>query len=309
MGKPAKPATSTSTSSTNSTSSSDPWAEALPYIQGMLKSGQGAYDATSKAPTYTGPNAQQLDAQSSLYNWAKGGADAGAASVFDNAQKTSSGFYLDPKNNPFMASNPNVQGVIDAAINPLRQQLDANVLSIGDAAKLAGAYGGDRQDLLKGQALTGFNREALDASSKINYQAWNDQQNRMQAEQQFERTNQNKASELFQQGNQLAMTPAQIMAALGDQTAGWDLAAKQSAGDAPWAGLDRLASLLGTVSPYGTTTSTGTGTQTGTATAAQPSGLMGGLSGAIGGASAGSAFGPWGAGIGGVIGGLGGLFG
>ena len=309
MGNKSKPAKSTTTSTSNSTSTSDPWAAAKPALEGMLTSASGAYAATPKTPIFTGPNAQQLAAQSSLQGFAQNGADAGAQAVLANAAKTAGGFYLDPANNPFMQSNPNVQGVIDAAINPLRQQLDQNVLSIGDAAKLAGAYGGDRQDLLKGQALTGFNREALDAASKIQYGAWNDQQNRLQQEMQFERTNQNNAAQLFQQGNQLAMAPAQIMAALGDQTAGWDLAAGTAARDAPWTGLDKLATLLGTVSPYGTTTTTGNSTGTTIGTPAKASGLQSGLSGALGGASAGSAFGPWGAGIGAVVGGLGGLFG
>lgn len=302
MGGSSKPATQTTNSS--QTQQTSPWAPANPALQGMITSAQQAYANTPKTPTYTGPNSDQLTAANLLKTLAPG-TGAGAQAVLDNAQKTASGYYLN--NNPFTSQNPNVQSVIDASIIPLRKQLDSNVLSIGDAAKLAGAYGGDRQDLLKATALGQFNDSAMATGANLNYQAWNDQQQRAMQEYNLERQNQMGAAQLFQQGNALRLTPAQLLGAVGDTESQQQLAVNQSALDAPWAGLDRLSQVLGTVAPYSTTTGTGTSTTVGTP--AKGSQFAGATSGALGGASAGAAFGPWGAGIGAVLGGLGGLFG
>lgn len=304
MGGSSKPATSTVNNTTTNTPT--PYAPAQPVIDSMLANAQTAYNATPKTPTYTGLNAQQLQAQGILTGLAPSLGE-GSAAVLDNAKKNASGFYLDPANNPFTSQNPNTDALIAASIDPLRKQLDSNVLSIGDAAKLAGAYGGDRQDLLKGQALTGFNQAALNTTANINYNAWDAQQARAKSEYDIERQNQNNAGTLFQQGNQLAMTPAQIIAALGDQTSAATVAANQSAIDAPWAGLDRLSQITSGVLPLSSTTGTQVGTTT--STGEKASGGASALSGALGGASAGAPFGPWGAGVGAVLGGLGGLFG
>jgi hypothetical protein len=272
----------------------------------MLEAANTAYSATPKTPTYTGLNPQQLQAQAILAGLAPG-MSAGAGAVLDNAQKNASGYYLDPSHDPGAGLNPYTSDMINASIDPLRKQLDSNVLSIGDAAKLAGAYGGDRQDLLKATALTGFNQAALNTTANINYGAWNDQQQRIAQNYAAERANMNNAPAMFEAANKLAMTPAQIISALGDQTSAATVAANQSAIDAPWAGLDRLSQVIGTTAPYASDVQTQVGTQT--STGARPSQATGALSGALGGASAGAAFGPWGAGIGAVIGGLGGLFG
>lgn len=304
----SKPATQKTTTNQTTSNTPSPYAPATGAINDMLAQAQGAYAATPKTPTYTGLNAQQLQAQNILTGLA-GSTGAGAASVADNAQKTASGYYLDPAHISGGGLNPYTSDQIAASINPLRQQLDANVLSIGDAAKLAGAYGGDRQDILKGQALTGFNQAALNTTANINYQAFNDQQQRLAASFQAERARQMDAAGQFSAANQLAMTPAQIIAALGDQTSQAETAANQSKLDAPWAGLDREAQVINsTAQPLQSSTGTQVGTSTTVGTPAQGSTAQGAISGALGGASAGAAFGPWGAGIGAVVGGLGGLF-
>lgn len=321
MGKSAKPATSTinQTQATDQTTTStrDAWAPAQGALTAMVNNAAGAYSATPKTPTYTGLNAQQQTAQGMLTGLAPSTAQ-GAGSVLANAQKTSDGYYLDPKNNSFIdpnSINPNIDALIHSSIQPLRDQLDSDVLSIGDAAKLAGAYGGDRQDLLKATALGKFDQNAMSTSANIRYQGFNDAQNRAMQAYQAERQNQMNASNLFSDANTLAMNPAKIISALGDQSSQATTQANQAAADAPWAGLDRLSQILSGVQGYGSTTGTTNGTVTTngttTATPAQGAtgGVAGGLSGALGGASAGAAFGPWGAGIGAVVGGLGGLFG
>lgn len=304
MGGRSKPQVTQTNQTTTNTPS--PYAPAQPVIDSMLANASKAYDATPKTPTYTGLNAQQLAAQQQLTSLAPG-TGAGADAVRANAEKNASGYYLDPAHNPFAQQNPNIEGMIAASIDPLRKQLDSNVLSIGDAAKLAGAYGGDRQDILKGQALTGFNQAALNTSGQLRYNAWDSSQNRYLQDYMAERQNQNTAGSQFEEANKLALTPAQIMSALGDQTSAADVAAKQAAIDAPWAGLDRVSQITSGVMPLASSTGTQVGTQT--VTGAKPSQGAGAISGALGGASAGAAFGPWGAGIGAVLGGLGGLFG
>lgn len=313
MGKPKAPKTTT-TSNTNQTQTVTPWGPTGDALTGMVEQAQKAYAATPKTAAFTGPNEQQQQAAQFLTDYAPKTA-AGSQSILDLAQKTASGGFINDIPTFNSNDNPNIEALIAASMNPLREQLDANVLSIGDAAKLAGAYGGDRQELSRGTAVRGFNNDAMQMSSGIRYNAHEaSQQRALQAyqtqvqAQQAERDRQQQAAALFTQGNQLGMQPAQILAALGDQTMGWADKANAQAVDAPWAGMDRLATILGQTTPYATTNTVGTGTTTGTQTAGG-GGLQGGISGAIGGASAGSAFGPWGAGIGAVVGGLGGLFG
>jgi hypothetical protein len=299
MGKPKAPK---STQTTNQTQTSTPWAPATGALEDMIKQAQAAYNATPKTPGFTGPNADQSGAVNMVRNYATGGmAGSGADAIRALAQKTATG------GGTWNADiNPYVQGAITAAINPLRDQLDSNVLSIGDAAKLAGAYGGDRGDLLKGVALSRFNRDAMDVGSQISFSATEAERQRAFQSQEAAAQRALSAASLFQDADSLALDPARLLAGIGDQQMTWDQAANAAAVDAPWAGLDRLSTILGGLSPYGTTTTQGTTTTTG-----KPGGggLQGGLSGALGGASAGSAFGPWGAAIGGVVGGLGGLFG
>lgn len=279
MGGSSKPATTTS-KTTN-----DPWAPAQPLLQDMIQRASVAYNATPKTGTYVDPNATQLAAADSM-RAAASGMDAGVPELRNLGVATARGDFLSPDSNPF------IKGAVDAAINPLRDRLDQNVMSIGDAAQAAGAYGGSRQALLKSTALQGFNADALDTSAGIyadNYAR--------------ERQLQQGAPQLLSSANQLALQPGQVLGAVGDQEQQWAMDKLVSAMDAPWAGLDRYQSILNSVSPYGTTSGTTT------STAAQKSKGGSALSGALGGASAGASFGPWGAGIGAIAGGLGGLFG
>lgn len=229
------------------------------------------YDRANQAMNQmpTGPNATQEQAMDWL-RAAAPGLSAGSNELRDLGVRTARGDFLDP------ATNPWIRGAVDAAQRPLREQLDQNILQIGDAAQLAGAYGGDRERLLRGQALGDFNQSALDVANDIYYQNYVNERNLQQ-----------NAPSLLSAANQFALAPGQLLGTLGDQEFSW-------AADMPWTGLDRLAAITQLGQGYGTTT----GTQT---TPRQGGGLFSGL---LGGASAGSAFGPWGAGIGAVLGGL-----
>lgn len=295
MGGKSKPATQTinQTQTVDRTTASTPWGPADMAIQDMVKQAQTAYAATPKVPIFTGPNADQTAAVDYLRTQAAGTA-AGGQELRNLGVATARGDFLSPESNPYLA------GAIAAAVDPYREQLGQNVLSIGDVSSMSGAYGGDRSTLLKAKALTGFNKAAMNTSAGMladNYR--------------FERGQQNNAGAILGQANDIMLKPGQVMSTIGDQQQSWDMARIAALQDAPWAGLDRYSSILSQVTPYATQRTTGTDTTVGTntQTAAKGSTASGVASGALGGAAAGASFGPWGAAIGGIVGGLGGLFG
>lgn len=263
-----------------------PWGPAEPLLMDMLTRAQEAMRQTPKTPVFTGPNADQTAAIDSFRTLA-GKAGQGADELRNLGTATARGDFLSPQSNPYL------QGAIDAAINPLRKQLTGNVMAAGDAAQMAGAYGGDRGEILKAKALRDFNEVGTDTAARMLAQNY-----------QFERGMQQGAGGLLTQANEVGSQPGLLLDQIGTQQQNWDMQKAIAAMDAPWAGLDRFSNILSTVTPYGTTNTNST-------TTGSTSGGQGGsaLKGAMGGASAGAAFGPWGAGIGAVLGGLGGLFG
>lgn len=265
----------------------DPWAPLVPHLQNLFTQGQMALNNTPKA-NYAGPNQDQRTA----VDWMRGLAPSlstGAAELGTLGQDTVNGKYLNPDTNPFLRQS------VEQAIGLNTQNLNRNILpGLADAAIQGGAYGGSGYGVAQG-VLAG---EANTANTNAATQAYNQNY-------QIERDRQMGAGNLFNQANLLSMAPAQLMDLIGSQQQGWDQAALTAAQDAPWAGLDRYAALLGLGTGFGSGTNNSTSTQT----AARPSGGASFLQGAVGGASAGSAFGPWGAGIGGILGGLGGIFG
>jgi hypothetical protein len=279
----SKPATTTS----NQTTTPTPYDPAT--INAILGDAATAYAATPKTGTYVAPNADQQAAWSSA-EAAAPGLSSNAAGLSQLASDEISGKYLDPSTNPYIAQ------VADDAVDPLAQTLNNRIVTLGDAAQQAGAFGGDRQQLMAGQAIGDFNHDALAARSTIYENNYN-----------TERQIQQGAGTLAQQANSLALAPSIALDAVGQEQQAQAEAKLQDAVSAPWAGLDKYATVAATVAPTQLSTVNSNGTST--ATAAQPSGLAAGLQGALGGASAGSAFGPWGAAIGGGIGGLAGLFG
>lgn len=295
MGGKSKPATSTSntTSNVDRTTTNGPWAPADAALQDMIKQAQIAYAATPKTPVFTGPNADQTGAVNYLRDQAPGLA-TGGIELRNLGQATARGDFLNPE------SNPHLRAAMAAAVDPFREQLDQNILSVGDAATQMGAYGGDRSTLLRAKALTGFNKAATNVTAQMAYENYA-----------RERQLQQGAGALLGQANDLMLQPGRVLSTIGDQQQSWDMARVAALQEAPWAGLDRYANILGSVQGYGTQQTTGTETSatTGTQAAAKQSGVGGFASGALGGAAAGSSFGPWGAAIGGVVGGLGSLFG
>lgn len=250
----------------------NPWAPLQPYLTDLWQRGTRAVDQMP-----AGPNQTQLTAA----NWLRQaipGTSAGSDELRSLGVRTARGDFLDP------ATNPWIQGAVDAAQRPLRQQLNQNILDVGDYSSRAGAYGGSADALMRSSALTSFNTAALDSANEIYYNNYLN-----------ERQLQQNAPGLLQAANALSLQPGMLLGNLGDQEFQWQT-------EIPFLGLDRLAQLLSLGSGYGTSNSTGTQTVPGQSRGGSV------FSGALGGASAGSAFGPWGAGIGAILGGLGGLF-
>lgn len=321
-GGSSKPATQTVVQQ----QTNDPWAPLVPHLTNLFTQGQAALEATPKT-NYAGPNQDQKTA----VDWMRGlaptlstgsnelrqlGMDTLGGKYLDPAQSpgmaqtvldTAGGKYLDPDTNPFLKSS------IEGAIGLNTQNLNRNILpGLADQAILGGAYGGSgygvAQAVLANDTYTANTNAAVNAYNQ-NFQAERERQLAAAAQinqnYQLERERQVNAGSLLNQANTLDLAPAQLMDLIGSQQQSWDQAALTAAIDAPWAGLDRYASLLGLGTGYGTSS----GTSTTTGTPAKGSSGSSFLQGALGGASAGSAFGPWGAGVGGILGGLGGLFG
>lgn len=296
MGGKSKPAKQTTNTVQNveRVTTPTPWQPADLGLKEMISQAAQAYAATPKTPVFTGPNATQQSAVNYLTGQAAGTA-TGGQELRDLGQATARGDFLNPSSNPY------IMGAISAAVDPYREQLDQNILKVGDVSSMNGAYGGDRSALLRASALTGFNKAATNVSASMladNYGR--------------ERQLQQNAGNILAQGNELMLKPGQVLAAAGDQQQSWDMARIAALQEAPWTGLDRYASILGQVQPYASTTSTGTETtnSTGTQTPARGSTATGVATGALGGAASGfQVGGPWGAAIGGIVGGLGGLFG
>lgn len=282
------------------TSVSGPPAWLRPQVEGLVDKANTAYDQTSKTP-YGGqlislPNANQLQAQTKALNVANGPNAANLGNQFRNAgqiaqNQLSSGYLNQLNDTQFNPTNADTSGVIQAAINPLRQDLMNNIIpSIQSQAIASGAYGGSRQGMQELTALDNFNRQAIDTAATINYQdlarrdelALTDLTNRREAIPKTALVEQNLMSlapSLNAQGFQADLIPADIQSSVGaeqqmQQQDTLDEAYQQylMAQQAPWQGMSELASMIYGV-PGGVSSSSGS---QGTALSRA---LMGGLGG------------------------------
>lgn len=282
-----KGASTPATQTTTQSSTSDPWPELVPHLTDLFSRGATALNNTPQE-NYAAPNQDQRTAVDMMRGLAPN-LSTGANELRTLGLDTASGRYLTPESNPFLRDS------VEQAIGLNTNNLTRNILpGLADQAILGGAYGGSgygvAQGVLAGETNTANTNAATQAYAQ-NYQ--------------LERDRQLSSGNLFNQANLLDLQPAQLLDLIGSQQQSWEQQRLASAQDAPWAGLDRYASLLGLGTGFGSNTGTTTGTQT----PARASGGASFLQGALGGASAGSAFGPWGAGIGGILGGLGGVLG
>lgn len=270
----------------------------------QIFSGGGQAKAPDFFPgsTVAGRNEDELASQD-LVRQAAGG-QAGQ----DWSQNVQGGFQnlLSRSMNPL--DSPEFQSAVDAAINPVRRQLQESVLpGIDSSAISSGGYGGARQGIAQGQAIDNFARQAMDTTSRLAFQtqqAGLDRGSQLLA----------NSGNIFQQ----SLAPAQALAGVGEAERSYEQALidEQIArfNQEEQGGYQRLIQALGLAqgSPGGTQTVTGPGTESGGVAgalggASTMAGLLGGL-GQAGILSAGTASGPVGWGLMGV-GALAGLFG
>lgn len=245
---------------------SEPWGPLKPYLKDIFGQAQQAFEATPRTPFsgefFADPTARGQTSLEDLFAAASG--FAGGDEVRQLGLDTASGMYLSPESNPFLAET------IDAAIRPVQERYQFDLIpQLEDAAIGGGAYGGARQDLAQQDLAESFTREAGDISSNIafgNYSA--------------ERGRQMQAPALLNAANALDVAGPETALRAAAIEQGWDqdelneaIAAYEQMIGAPWQGLMEFGQILGLGSPYGT--QTGTTTQTTGGPGAILQGLLG----------------------------------
>jgi len=299
--KPKVTRTASNTESkVDTTTNRTPWEPASQYFPDLYASGADALAATNNN-LYSGdyiaaPTGGQRSSVDQIYAAAPDLA-TGATDLRALASRIASGEFLDP-------SNPLLTQAIAAVNDPVKLNLQNQILpGITDAAVRGGAYGGTGNTLLNTQAISDYERNAMNTGSKMQLDWFNQRFGDI-----F------NTPSLFQGANTLALAPAVATGAAGETERGLNqlgldnaLAQYQNELTAPWFGLSDFANLLN-AGGYGTSNTQGTttGTQSGTVTQPAPDMatqlLQGGLGGLSTLSSLGTAFPE-------TMGSLGGLFG
>lgn len=168
---------------------------ALPYIEQFAQQGISAPTTSQVA----GFDPAQIAGQNLALS-AAGGGQTDIANLGAQTADFLSGDVLNP------ATNPALQGAIDASIAPLYDQLTQTVLpNIRGESALVGQFGGSRQGVAEGLAAQATQRAAGETASRVaneNYQAGLDALVKNQV--------------LLPQTSALQLTPALTTAGVGD---------------------------------------------------------------------------------------------
>lgn len=253
---------------------SDPWKESQPYLTDIMKSAQGAYGQSANDQYYPGSTVVPFSPQTQQsMNMVQQRAIDGSpliGAAQGELQKTISGGYLDPTQNPAW------QTMMDGVTNQVNSQFgaagrtgsgaNAEALARGITQGGAGIYDQERQRQMQAQlfAPTMANQDYYDAGMLGQVGQQQEQQSANYLTDSMNRYNYNQSK--------------------------------------PWDNLNKYSAILNGYGGLG-------GTSSVTAPAAQTNAAASGLGGAMAGGQLGSMFGPWGAGIGAVGGGLLGIFG
>jgi hypothetical protein len=292
----------------------------------IMNAAGGIYDQTSgqggppvagfSAPTIAGQGmAEQAAAnQNQIAGQMAGGATTGLRDIlgmtgqnyaqnYGNLAQAKS--FLDVNNNPYLAA------AAGSAAQQINQNLQRNILpSVNATAIDTGGYGGSRQGVAQGLAMSDANLQASNAINKMYSDAYTTGVGAFgTGVQNFNAGNQVANTGMADYSQLLSELPATsalqtggaaTMSGVGAQQENLTQQQLNSQYYGQWAPLQNLANIIYGGS-NGTTTSTSSGQSGG------GSALRSGLSGAASGAAMGSAFGPWGTAIGGIGGGLYGL--
>lgn len=226
-------------SNTSSSGTTSPWGPAAGYFGDLYSTGKSALDAVQGklfGGDFVAPATQgQRDSVASLYAAAPG-LSTGHESLRDFALKVANGEFLDP-------NNPILGGAINAAINPLQERLQGEVMpGITDAAMRGGAYGGTSQALRETTAMDDWTENVMDLTGKMTLDWTN-----MRMADIF------RSPELFKGANTLALAPGTVQGLAGEAERGLnqlenDDALKHYMNEiqAPWYGIQDFANLLTT---------------------------------------------------------------
>lgn len=317
----------------------DPPAYLQPYLTEIANEAQTAYSQVSKDP-YTGQLlAGQTQTQADALNAGKQVAqnNMGMGDTYRNAanyavDRLNTGGY-NTLNGAYSPTNASTSGAIEAAIDPLRQELLTKTIpGMQSAAISQGAWGGNATDYLQAQALDDFSRNATNTAANIAYQDIARRDELGLTDLIDRRQNENRAGLLEQSllsqipqlvtgGYAADLMPIDTLQQLGDREQlqtqdqlNSDYQQYMLSQLAPFQGLSEYANLISGTALGGTSTARGGG--------GNSSGLAGVLSGALGGAGLASSIGglgaagsglaavggPWGMAAGALLGGLGGFF-
>lgn len=313
--------------------SNEPPKYAKPYLEQIAKAAQSAYgkarNQANNVPTdlIADPTQAQTDAINMQKNIGYGLTNMGQAAgqiADQQINKVLSGAYTAPANDQFTPTNLATDAAINAAIDPVKRNLNENILpSLASKAIQDGAYGGSRYFTDMGKQVNdNFTREAANIAATMQYNegvrqegqkfdSWATNKALLPELLKLEQTAALTAPELQNTSVTQSLLPSQILNQAGTQEQInaqdrldelyqlWELNTK-----APFVGLDQYMSLISGATPGGTSTTT-----SGKGGGNFMSGALGGATTGFGAAQALSLSNPWTAGL--VIGGglLGGLFG
>lgn len=237
----------------------DLWAQAHQAM--TANQAQGGYTGDFLAPK-TGQEQQGVD----LLTQGAAQQGVGADAVRSLALKTLAGGFL-PDLQQY-TRNPNLDSVIQGALDPITKSLTTEVLpGISSAAISSGAYGGARQDLSQERAVSDFGKTAAQTTSNIAYKDFNDYMNRSYALYGQERGLQTAAPALLDAANNLSNAPAMQLLKAGQTQRSLDQIALENnqakfgeQRNSQWYGLGELANILAS-GGFGTAHTTGTNTE------------------------------------------------
>ncbi len=345
-----------STNTTVQTQKADPWVGQQQPLLNSYTGAMNAWNATPSSPfggdliadpnaTQRGANAATVAAGGNFQTYGRGIRNFGDNLLADavgqpylptsqeganpNMLTSLDGSKLDIGSNPYLM--PAMMGNIAQGANKIR---DITLPELSTAAGAQGgksAYGGTRQDFLKSQIISDFERNAADAIAQGTLGAYNTERG-IQAGQEQQRYGASAARNtqadslntgrsnflaqlsptLMQQGMGAETQGLGLQSAAGQEQQGWSqdqlneaLQKYQMSVEAPWQGVKNYSAIIGGAIP---------GSSVNTMNAPSQSALSGLAGGGLGGAAIGGALGTMignpmlGLGAGALLGGLGGYF-
>jgi hypothetical protein len=185
-------------SKTVETNKTDPWSGQQPYLTDIMSKAQGAYNAQSSSPGYTGdffasPRPEQLNAFNGMLNFASG-QGAGAVGTQLDTGATATGMGLGAAGGALSgmsgmagsdltggnisaagryADNPYMDGMVQASMRDANRNAAENVLpNLYRGAAAGGNINSDRTALAQGVVERGLAEKTADISAGLRGQAY-----------------------------------------------------------------------------------------------------------------------------------------